>query len=141
MAAMQARGRRKELAQHVVDRRRREDEAHRLIAEVPTLARLSLSIEEHGTNGVEVSTRHVRRVVVEHAAAHFELGCSAEGCEGAHDATSAVMRELRSGARHLEGEIGCSLCGCVLRYVGDAEYRPEPGASLPVRSPDQLKKR
>jgi hypothetical protein len=126
---MYSRGRRRELAQHVVDRRRREDEAERLLAAVPTLARLSLSVEERSSTGVEVGTKHVRRIVVDRAAARFELPCGASGCDGGgHDATSAVLRELRAGSPSFEGKIECDRCGCVLRYVGSAEHHPAPGA-------------
>jgi hypothetical protein len=127
---MHGRNRRKELAQNVVERRRREDEAPRLSAEVPSLARLSLAIDERGEAGFALAPGHVRRVIVERAAALFELSCAAGGCDGgAHDATSAIMRELRRGSQRFEGEVSCDRCKCVVRYVASAEYTPEPADS------------
>jgi hypothetical protein len=141
MASMHGRGRRRELAQHVVDRRRRDDEARRLLDEVPKLARLSLTVEEQSGAGVDAGSRHVRRFVVEQAAARFELPCGAGGCDGGgHDATSAILRELRAGVQHLEGSVTCDRCGCVLRDVGDAAYRAEPATIPPGGSPAQLEK-
>jgi hypothetical protein len=118
------RKRRAEVAQQFADRRRREDEAPRLHDEVPRLAILALTIDEHRPGGVAPSAGHIRRVVVDRAPALFVVPCSAPGCEGGvHDLTYAVMRELRLGAVHFEGESGCDGCECVLRHVGTAEYR------------------
>jgi hypothetical protein len=121
---MNNRNRRKELAQHVVERRRREDEAPRLLAEVPSLTRLSLAVQERAENGSGLGGGHIRRVVVEHAAALFEVPCSAGGCDGGvHDLTSGVMRELRRGTARFEDDTGCDRCGCVLHHLASAEYR------------------
>jgi hypothetical protein len=121
---MISRSRRRELAQHVVDRRRREDDAPRLLAEVPALARLSLAVEERAENGFGLGGGHIRRIVVEHAAALFEVPCSASGCDGGvHDLSAGVMRELRRGTARFEGDTGCDRCGCVLHHVANAEYR------------------
>jgi hypothetical protein len=121
---MISRNRRKELAQHVLERRRREDEAPRLRAEVPALARLSLAVEERTDGGPCAGTGHIRRFVVEHAAALFEVPCGANACDGGvHDLTAGVMRELRRGTTRFEGGADCDRCKCFLSYVGSAEYR------------------
>jgi hypothetical protein len=118
------RGKRGEVAQHVAERRRREDDAPRLQVEVPRLSRLSLSLGERGAGGRDPASAHIRRVVVERTAALFVVPCSALGCPaGAHDLTSAIMLELRRGATRFEGETHCDACGCVMSHVGDAEYR------------------
>ncbi len=116
--------RRRELAQHVADRRRREDEAPRLHAEVPSLTRLSLAVEERAESGFTIGSGHTRRVVVEHAAARFEVPCSAGGCDGGvHDLTRGVMHELHQRSARFESDTPCDRCGCVLHHVATAEYR------------------
>ena len=121
---MIGRNKRKELPQHVVDRRRREDEAPRLLAEVPSLTRLSLAVEERAESGFSLGSGHIRRIVVEHAAARFEVPCSAGNCDGGvHDLTSGVMRELRRGTVRFEGDTSCDRCGCVLHHAASAEHR------------------
>jgi hypothetical protein len=121
---MISRNKRRELAQHVVDRRRREDGAPRLLAEVPALVRLSLAVEERAGGVPCAGAGHTRRIVVEQAAALFEVPCGASSCDGGmHDLTAPVMRELRRGAKGFEGSADCDRCACSLRYVGSAEYR------------------
>jgi hypothetical protein len=118
-----SRRRGRELAEHTAARRRREDEAPRLTAEVPTLATLSLTIEERRAGGIIISP-HIRRVVVETAPAIFIVPCGASGCaQGMHDLTYAVVRELRSGATQFSGETSCDGCDCVMRHAGNATYR------------------
>ncbi|APR74719.1 Hypothetical protein A7982_00065 [Minicystis rosea] len=115
--------RKSERAQQAADRRRREDEAPRLRAEVPNLTRLSLVIVERTAGGVGSGPEHIRRIVVERASALFVVPCSASGCNGGvHDITPLVLRELRRNAARFEGETGCDGCGCVLSHVGSAEY-------------------
>ncbi len=122
------RRRRQEVAEHVADRRRREDEAPRLIDEFPDLTRLSLSLVERPLAGHDLGAGHIRRVVVESASAVFLLPCAAPGCEaGLHDLTPAVLAELRKRATRFEGSSACVACGCVLSHVGTAEYRPHDG--------------
>jgi hypothetical protein len=121
---MSQRRKRGEVAQNVADRRRREDDAPRLQVEVPRLARLSLSLGERGAGGRDPGSAHIRRVVMESAAALFLVPCSAPGCpSGAHDLTTAIMPELLGGSTRFEGETGCDACGCVMSHLGDAEYR------------------
>jgi hypothetical protein len=121
---MMGRRHRDEVAQLVAQRRRREDEAPRLAAEVPRLASLHLEIDERRPGAVLAGGAHVRRIVVERAPALFVMRCGGPECsEGVHDLTGAVMRSLHTGAARFEGECGCDGCACVLRYVGVAAYR------------------
>jgi len=119
-----------EAAQRFAERRRREDEAPRLIAEFPLLRTLRLDVDEHHREGV-VSTEpaHIRRIVVEHAPALFFLPCGDTRCkDGGHDITRPVMDALRAGETRFEGEDECTgsqgsgQCGRILHYVGTATF-------------------
>jgi hypothetical protein len=118
-----------EAAQRFAERRRREDEAPRLIAEVPRLRSLKLEIEERLGGSPVAEPTHVRRIVVEHAPALFVLPCGDSRCrDGGHDLTYAIMRSLTAGETRFEGEDVCagtqgsSQCGRTLHFVATAEY-------------------
>jgi len=119
-----------EAAQRFAERRRREDEAPRLLQEVPRLRSLRLDIDEHTREGVVSSEpAHIRRIVVEHAPALFFLPCGDTRCrDGGHDVTRAVMAALRDGKTQFEGEDACSgtqgsgHCGRILHYIGMATF-------------------
>ena len=118
-----------EAARRFAERRQREDDAPRLIAEVPALASLNLEISEQ-KGEVAASTTHTRRIVVASAPAYFEIPCGDPSCtDGGHDLTYAVMRALRGHATSFDGEDVCrgnvrtSDCARVLRYVGVATYK------------------
>jgi len=118
-----------EAAQRAAARRQREDEAPRLVAEVPALESLRMDVEERREHGT-VSSSHIRRVVVEHAPALFVVGCNDRACkEGGHDVTSEVMRALRSqkatfeGSHACEGQVGSARCASVMHYKAVATYR------------------
>jgi hypothetical protein len=113
----------------LAERRRREDEAPRLKAEVPELERLDLEISDRKGVADPAST-YVRRIVIASAPALFEIPCADPSCkEGGHDLTSSVMRALRSQQTSFDGEdechgnVGSSHCGRILRYVAKADYR------------------
>jgi len=122
--------RRSEGAERFAERRRREDEAPRLTAEVPRLQSLALEIEERSEGGSPVpGPTHVRRVVVAHAPALFVVPCGDALCrDGGHDVTNAVMRALRANETRFEGQdactgsIGAAQCSRVLHFVGIATY-------------------
>jgi hypothetical protein len=112
------------------ERRRREDDAPRLGAEVPTLLSLKLGIEDR--SGVAEGSEHIRRVVVEHAPALFLVPCGDPRCvDGDHDLTWTVMKALRSQETSFHGEdacsgsIGPSACSRVLKFEGTAAYRTD----------------
>lgn len=119
-----------EAAQRAAARRLREDEAPRLITEVPLLESLNIDVEEHLASGTVAST-HVRRVVVERAPALFDMPCNDRSCkEGGHDLTRQILADLRrgktrfEGSHPCEGNIGSSRCQMILKYVAHATYRP-----------------
>jgi hypothetical protein len=115
-------------AQRFAERRRREDEAPRLTAEVPRLQSLTLEIEERSEGSPVAEPTHVRRVVVEHAPALFVVPCGDSRCRDGHDVTSAIMTALRAGETRFEGQdicggsVGTGQCSRVLRFVGIATY-------------------
>jgi hypothetical protein len=119
-----------EAARRFAERRQREDEAPRLIAEVPALASLKLELSERKGEAAG-STTHTRRIVVASAPAYFEIPCGDPSCaDGGHNLTYPLMRALRGHAVQFDGEdvchgnVGSSHCGRVLRYIGVATYAP-----------------
>ena len=121
--------RQSEGAQRFAERRKREDESPRLLAEVPRLQSLALEIEERSDAGAVAEPTHVRRVVVQHAPALFVLPCGDPRCrDGGHDVTQAIMRALRAGETRFEGQDACTgsigtvNCSRVLHFVGIATY-------------------
>lgn len=122
--------RNRDAASRFAERRKREDEAPRLRAEIPGLESLKLDIDERRPGVVSAEVAHVRRVVVEHAPALFELPCSDPACQdGGHDLTSRVMRALKEHIESFDGEdtcvghVGNVSCERILRYVATATYR------------------
>jgi hypothetical protein len=113
--------------QRFTERRRREDEAPKLCAEVPTLSSLQIAIEERSGVG---QTKYLRRVLVDRAPAMFLIPCGDPRCtDGEHDLTSAVMGALRARQTtfrvqdHCHGSIGSSECPREVQLNGTAEYR------------------
>jgi hypothetical protein len=111
------------------ERRKRENEAPRLSAEVPRLQTLRLEIEERSGGSAVAEPVHVRRIVVEHAPALFFLPCGDARCrEGGHDITHHVLRSLHANQTRFEGQDVCTgsqgsgQCSRVLHYVAVATY-------------------
>lgn len=122
-----------EAAQRFAERKRRQDEAPRLITVIPALESLRLDVEERRAGFALAEATHIRRIVVENAPALFELTCQDTSCnDGGHDLTAVVMRALRARETKFQGEDVCRgrvgtaavECGRVLRFVGTATYRP-----------------
>jgi hypothetical protein len=112
------------------ERWRREDEAPRLKDKVPNVAKLRLDLEEMSEDRAVVGTRRVRHIVVDQAAALFEIPCSDSKCEeGGHDVTPHVMSELSQNKETFEftdachGYVATRPCGRVLKIVAQAEYK------------------
>jgi hypothetical protein len=110
----------------------REDAAGKLIERAPDLTDLHIEIEEATRAGSVGGTRYIRRVVLAHAPALFELPCSEPRCEsGGYDVTSEILAALASRKTHFEGQQSCTGrcsqndCGRVLHYVATATYRQE----------------
>ena len=85
-------------AERFAERRRREQDAPRLVDQVPGLLSLEISIDERsGATGV----KHTRRVVVDQAPALFLLPCGDSRCaDGEHDSDDASDAGA-TGARDL----------------------------------------
>ena len=123
--------RQSEAALRYADRRRREDEAPRLITEVPHLDSLRLELVEGRLDAPGSEGAHVRKVVVATAPALFEILCQDAACrDGGHDLTGVFLRALRAGTTRFQGEdscrgqVGSAACRRTLRFVGLATYRP-----------------
>ena len=122
-------GRWREAEQRFNERRRREDEALRLLEKVPRLRSLKLEIEEHRGVSTLAETKHTRVVIVERAPALFVVPCGDRDCrDGGHDVTDAVLRALLAGEERFEVEDGCvgnirsAECGRTVRIVAKATY-------------------
>jgi hypothetical protein len=122
--------RRGDAAERYAERRRREEEAPRLLTAVPNLESLKLEIEERRAGGSLSEAAHVRRIVVERAPALFVLPCHDAACKGGgHDVTHEIMRSLREKQERFTGEhacggsVGSAECHRVLIYVGIATYK------------------
>ncbi len=118
-----------EAAQRAAARRLREDEAPRLLAEVPALESLRMEVEERREHGT-VSSTHIRRVVIDNAPALFVVACNDRACkDGGHDVTNEVMRALRGkraefdGSHPCEGQIGTARCASIMHFKAFATYR------------------
>jgi hypothetical protein len=112
------------------ERRRREDEAPKLLGQVPSLTSLQIEIDERGGAG---SMKHIRRFVLDNAPALFVVPCGdSRCCDGGHDLTMEVMRALRArqtsfgGSDECAGAIGSSSCARVVHFEGTAQYGSAP---------------
>jgi len=119
-----------EASERHAQRRRREDEAPRLIATVPNLVSLKLQLQESKADVTVAETGHIRHVVVAHAPLLFDMPCRDPACkDGGHDLTNAIVRELKAGKTQFEGEDACrgyvndGPCERVLRYSATATYK------------------
>lgn len=123
--------RRGEATKRLSDRQQREDAAPRLAEQVPDLRELHLELVEL-RSGMELSESvHIRRVLVQNAAALFDLPCLDPHCAGGgHDVTHEIISALRSRRERITGEDACQgtnrggQCGRVLSYVAVARYAP-----------------
>ena len=128
--------RRREVEERRIQRRERETAAGNLTDKAPDLASLSIEMHESRPDGCVSNNQYIRRIVVEHAPALFEIPCSYPQCEGGgYDLTRETLLALASHRPRFEGEHACrgqcaSLdCTRVLRYVGTATYREASGAA------------
>jgi hypothetical protein len=121
--------RQREGAERFAERRRRENDAPRLLSLVPKLESLRLVLEEHRAGGSRAEPAHARPIVVARAPALFFFPCQDSGCkEGGHDITAAVCSALRTGKERFAGEDRCrgqtgtAECGRLMKYVATATY-------------------
>ncbi|MDB4975623.1 MAG: hypothetical protein JWN48_3964 [Myxococcaceae bacterium] len=116
-------------AQRSLDRRKSEDDAPRLAAEIPTLRSAKIQVTELVPTG---STKHVKHVIVARAPALFIIPCGDSTCQdGGHDITPYLMSAFRRKLTTFEGEDSCggtsgsAQCSRSIRYTLNAEYAPE----------------
>jgi len=114
------------------DRWRREDEAPRLKEKIPNVAKLRLDLEEMAEDRPVLGTKRVRHIIVDSAAALFEIPCTDAKCEdGGHDVTQQMLSELGHAKESFEFEDACQgyvatrPCGRVLRVAAQAEYKTD----------------
>jgi hypothetical protein len=117
-------------AERQQERRRREDEAPRLAATVPSLEKLSLEVSERSASIARPEHTHTRHIVVASAPALFEVPCHDTRCkDGGHDLTARVLAALKSKQARFQGEDACrgvvgnAACARVLDYIGIASYQ------------------
>ncbi len=120
-----------EAADRMRERRREEDAAPRLAAQVPLLRSLRLSLSFHRGEVRIGDASYVRVVVVPTAPALFNIPCSDSSCrDGGHQITGAMLKALRAGLTEFRGEEPCrgsvgasgGPCGSVLTYEAQATY-------------------
>ncbi len=117
-------------------RHQREDAAGKLHERAPDLASLDLRIHEARPNGCVNDTQYIRRIVVEHAPALFEVPCSFAECrDGGYDVTREVLSAVAARKTQFEGDQACRGtcgpvdCGRVLHYKATATYRVAPSTT------------
>lgn len=118
------------LEERRVQRAQREGAAGKLLTQAPDLTSLSLSIRETRPDGCVGDTEYLRRVVLEHAPALFEVPCAYRECkDGGYDVTREILHALAGHLTRFEGEqpcrgrFGAHECTRVLHYAGTATYR------------------
>jgi hypothetical protein len=119
----------REGAERFAERRRRENEAPRLLSISPTLQSLRFELGERRAGGSLVETAHARPIVVSHAPALFFFPCHDSSCkDGGHDLTAVICAALRARKERFEGtdpchgRTGTAECGRELHYVATATY-------------------
>lgn len=108
------------------ERRKAEDDAPRLTAEVPLLRSARIEIVDNSANG---SNKYSKHVVVARSPALFIVPCSDPACrDGDHDITSEVMHAFRQQLESLVGESSCrgmtgsAECRRSIQFTLTAEY-------------------
>jgi hypothetical protein len=122
-----------EAAERFAARRKREDDAPRLLARVPLLESLRIDVSDGGPVADSV---YIRRIVVASAPALFAFPCGDHACkDGGHDVTNEVMGALLRHETQFAGEdacggtLGTARCARVLRWAATATYREGPVGS------------
>lgn len=122
--------RRGEAAERFAERRRREDEAPRLLDVVPDLVACRIDMAQGRADATTAEVAHTRHLVVARAPALLVVPCSDPACrDGGHDISSALLRGLRDHQRDINGEdtchgdVGTVNCGRILRFTALAQYR------------------
>jgi hypothetical protein len=113
-----------------VQRVQREAAAGKLLQRYPEVASVDIAIHEARPEGCVSDSHYIRRIVLEHAPALFEVPCSYPSCEdGGYDITHDVLGAISARDPKVEGEKACrGRCGAldctrVLRFVVKIGYR------------------
>jgi hypothetical protein len=112
----------------MLERRRREDEAPRLQAEVPRLKKLQIEVSARRDGVLITESVYIRHVVVSSAPALIWIPCGDSRCSEGHDLTDELLRALRRseariiGTNACRGQVGTADCGRVLHYIAIADY-------------------
>lgn len=112
-----------------MEQRRREDAAPHLRDVVPGLKSVRLRVEDHPVAGRTAAWPYTRHIIVETAPALFTVRCTEPRCDGRHDLTAQILRDLRETIRASEGESACqgnigdAACDRILHYSCEAEFR------------------
>ena len=121
-----------------VQRVQREAAAGKLLQRFPEITSLDIVVHEARPEGCVSDSHYIRRIVLEHAPALFEVPCSYPSCEdGGYDITHDVLEALAAKDPKIEGEKACrGRCGSldctrVLRFVVRVAYR-DPRAARPT---------
>jgi len=120
--------RRQEALSRATERRAREDNSPRLREEIPMLDSMEIEVVESRAGAPEIA--HIRKVVVEHAPALFDIACGDRKCVGGgHDVTAPILSALKRGEKRFDGEhvcdgtLGNEACGRRLRFNVQATFR------------------
>ena len=111
------------------ERMKREDEASRLLEQVPQLQTMRIELAEYTHDGHSPIVSHVRHIVVGRAPALFHILCGDRDCvDGGFDVTREILQKLRAGATSFEGKQDCNgtrhgdMCQRRLQYTVQATY-------------------
>ena len=111
------------------EQRQREDAAPRLRDVIPELTSLRLHFRDEPAPGRSPAWPYTRHVVVATTPAMFSVRCTEPTCDGRHDLTADILRNLRAHKTRSEGESACqgnvgdNACNRKLVYVYEAEFQ------------------
>jgi GTPase Era involved in 16S rRNA processing len=118
-------------AERMAERQQRERAAPRLKEEVPSIVGLRIEIEERRSDGTD-TMKHTRLIVVDRAAALFQVPCGEKDCtDGGHDLTREIMYALRKKLTQFDGKDVCygrrhaNECRRELSYSAEAAFEPD----------------
>jgi hypothetical protein len=112
----------------MLERRRIEDDAPRLLTEVPNLKKLKIELSARRDELLVADSTYVRHIMVDSAPALIWIPCGDARCTERHDITNELLRGLRSkqtritGTIACRGQVGSAECARVLHYTAVAEY-------------------
>lgn len=114
--------------EQMMERRKREDEAPRLKAEVPELRKLHIELSTRREGMLIAESVYIRHIAVDSAPALLWIPCGDSRCGDGHDLTDELLRGLRAretritGSSACAGRVGSAECTRVLHYTVIADY-------------------